>query len=115
MRVQLRYACTQGGCRRGRVRAHVCGVAEARLPHAYRTHAGLTADGYAAPPAANGSAGAAAAASAGVGIGASPAARRVLFDVSAAGKHVPRALFVDIEARARARPLQRETPRACMR
>jgi hypothetical protein len=32
--------------------------------------------------------------------GGGPESRRVLFDVTAAGKHVPRCLFVDMEARA---------------
>ena len=35
----------------------------------------------------------------GGGFGASADARRVLFDVTAAGKHVPRCLFLDMEVR----------------
>ena len=35
----------------------------------------------------------------GEGAGGGPESRRVLFDVTAAGKHVPRCVFVDMEAR----------------
>ena len=64
-------------------------IGDAAWALALREH-GLGSDGLDAPPPDG---------AAGVQLGASPESRRVLFDATAAGKHVPRCLFVDMEAR----------------
>ena len=67
-------------------------IGDAAWALALREH-GLGSDGLDAPPPdGDGAAGVQA-------LGASPESRRVLFDATAAGKHVPRCLFVDMEAR----------------